>query len=142
MVSRRNLALITSISLLFLAKSIWGQEIPSDKWWNSQDLLKKFKLTQTEIGQLDQLHLASHGKLNKLKIAVEDAEFELDNALGQKSMFDDEVRVQFDRLQEARTNLANEQLRFEVRLKEIIGDERLKQLKAVYDKNGFWVRPP
>ena len=127
---------------MFLAKSIWGQEIPSERWWDSQDLRKRLQLTQTEIGQLDDLHLASHDKLTNLKITVEDAELELDNALGQKSIFDDEVRLQFDRLQEARTNLANERLRFEVRLREIIGDERLELLKAVYDKSGSGVRPP
>ena len=116
--------------------------MPSDKWWHSQDLGKKLELTDEHIHQLDKLYLANHSKLNQLKTAIEDAEIELDNLIGQKSMLDDEVQMQFDRLQEARTNLANELLRFEVRLREIIGDERLEQLKAVNDKSGFGVRPP
>ncbi len=61
-------------------------------------------------------------------------EFLLDNLLGHKSMLDDEVRKQFERLEEARTNLANERLRFTVRLREIIGDARLEQLNIEYEK--------
>lgn len=132
--SNKQLAVISLISLIFLAQSIWGQELPSDRWWYAQNLAEKLNLTEAEIRELDQLHLASHSKLNKLKRAVEEAEFELDNLLGHKSMLDDEVRVQFERLEEARADLANELLRFAVRLREIIGDERLGQLKIAYEK--------
>ncbi len=134
MMLNKNLAVLSLISLIFFAKSIWGQELPSDRWWYSQNLVNKFNLSEAEIRELDQLHLASHSKLNKLKSAVEDAEFELDNLLGESSMLDDEVRMQFERLEEARADLANELLRFAVRLREIIGDQRLEQLKGVYEK--------
>ena len=132
--SNKRLAVLSLISLIFLAKSIWGQELPSDRWWYAQNLAKKLNLAEAEIRELDQLHLASHSKLNKLKSAVEDAEFELDNLLGHNSMLDDEVRIQFERLEEARADLSNELLRFAVRLREIIGDERLEQLKSAYEK--------
>ncbi len=131
--SNKRLAVLSLISLIFLVKTIWGQELPSDRWWYSQNLAKKLNLTEAEIRELDQLHLDSHSKLNKLKSAVEDAEFELDNLLGHKSMLDDEVRIQFERLEEARADLANELLRFAVRLREIIGDQRLEQLKSAYE---------
>jgi septal ring factor EnvC (AmiA/AmiB activator) len=134
MMSNKRLAVLSLISLIFLAKTIWGQELPSDRWWYSQNLAKKLNLTEAEIRELDQLHLDSHSKLNKLKSAVEDTEFELDNLLGHKSMLDDEVRIQFERLEEARADLANELLRFAVRLREIIGDQRLEQLKSAYEK--------
>jgi hypothetical protein len=49
-------------------------------------------------------------------------------------MLDDDVRKQFERLEEARTNLANERLRFAVRLREIIGDQRLEQLSLAHEK--------
>lgn len=139
--SKKRLTVLTLLSLIFLAEINWGQELPSDRWWHSQDLAKQLELTDEQIHQLDKLYLANHSKLNQLKITIEDAEIELDNLIGQKSMSDDEVRMQFDRLQEARTNLANELLRFEVRLREIIGNQRLEQLKAVYDKSGFGVGP-
>lgn len=132
--SNKCMALLSLISLMFLATSIWGQELPSDKWWYSQNLAKKLNLTEAEMRELDQLHLDSHSKLNKLESAVGEAEFELDNLLGHKSMSDDAVRIQFERLEDARTHLANERLRFAVHLREIIGDERLEQLKIAYEK--------
>jgi septal ring factor EnvC (AmiA/AmiB activator) len=130
--SNKCLAVLSLIGLIFLAKTIGGQELPSDRWWYAQNLAKKLNLTEAEIRELDQLHLASHSKLNKLKSAVEDAEFELDNLLGHNSMLDDGVQMQFERLEEARADLANELLRFAVRLREIIGDQRLEQLKIEY----------
>ncbi len=135
--SKKRLTLLSLLSLIFLAEISWGQQWPSGQWWQSRELNNKLELTDEHIHQLDTLYLANHSKLNQLKIALDDAELALDNLIGQKSMLDDEVRMQFDRLQEARANLANELLRFEVRLREIIGDERLEQLKAVYDKSGF-----
>ena len=132
--SNKCLVVVSLIGLIFLTKSIGGQELPSDRWWYAQNLAKKLNLTEAEIRELDQLHLASHSKLNKLKSAVEDTEFELDNLLGHKSMLDDEVRIKFERLEEARADLANELLRFAVRLREIIGDQRLEQLKSAYEK--------
>jgi hypothetical protein len=134
MMSNKCLVVVSLIGLIFLSQSIGGQELPSDKWWYAQNLAEKLNLTEAEIRELDQLHLASHSKLNKLKRAVEDAEFELDNLLGHKSMLDDDVRKQFERLEEARTNLANERLRFAVRLREIIGDRRLEQLSLAHEK--------
>jgi len=46
------------------------------------------------------------------------------------------LTIKFERLEEARTDLANELLRFAVRLREIIGDERLEQLKIAYKNYG------
>lgn len=139
--AKRLLSILALLSLIFWAEINRGQDLPSDRWWHSPDLGKRLELTDEHIHQLDKLYLANYSKLKRLKIAVEDAEIELDNLIGQKSMSDDEVRMQFDRLQEARTNLANELLRFEVRLREITGNERLEQLKAVDDKSGFGVGP-
>lgn len=139
--AKRLLSILALLSLIFWAEINRGQDLPSDRWWHSPDLGKRLELTDEHIHQLDKLYLANYSKLKQLKIAVEDAEIELDNLIGQKSMSDDEVRMQFDRLQEARTNLANELLRFEVRLREITGNERLEQLKAVDDKSGFGVGP-
>ena len=134
MMSKKRLIVLSLISLIFLAKILWGQELLSDRWWYSQNLAKKLNLTAEMIRALEQLHLDSHRQLNQLKSVVEDADFELDNLLGQKSMLDDEVRMQFERLEDARAHLANQRLRLAVRLREIIGDDRFEQLKTAYEK--------
>jgi Spy/CpxP family protein refolding chaperone len=126
-----GILLIFMINLPGLAS---GQDVPSGKWWYNQKIVKNLELTQNEIRQLDQLYVASHRKLIKLKNAVEREQFELDTLLGQKTVDDAKVRKQFKRLENARTDLADERLGFIIRVREIIGVERFQQLKTSYKK--------
>ena len=123
--------LIFMISLSGLAA---GQEVPSGKWWYNQKVVQNLNLTQKEVGQLDQLYVNSHRKLIKLKNVVESEQFELDTLLGKKTVDDAKVRKQFNRLESARTDLANERLGFVIRVREIIGADRFQQLKTSYKK--------
>jgi len=111
-----------------------GQDVPSGKWWYNQKVVQDLNLTQNEIRQLDQLYVDSHRKLIELKNAVEREQFELDTLLGKKKVDDAKVRDQFKRLENARTDLANERLGFVIRVREIIGAERFQQLKTSYKK--------
>ncbi len=123
--------LIFMISLPGLAA---GQDVPSGKWWYNQKVVQNLNLTQKEVRQLDQLYVNSHRKLIKLKNAVEREQFELDTLLGNKTVEDAKVRKQFNRLESARTGLANERLGFIIRVREIIGADRFQQLKTSYKK--------
>ena len=123
--------LIFMISLFGLAA---GQDVPSGKWWYNQKVVQNLNLTQKEVRQLDQLYVNSHRKLIKLKNAVEREQFELDTLLGKKTVDDAKVRKQFNRLESARTDLANERLGFVIRVREIIGADRFQQLKTSYKK--------
>jgi Spy/CpxP family protein refolding chaperone len=123
--------LLMMISLPGLAA---GQDVPSGKWWYNREVVKNLNLTQNEIRQLDQLYVDSHRKLIQLKNAVEREQFELDALLGKKKVDDAKVRDQFKRLENARTDLANERLGFVIRVREIIGAERFQQLKTFYKK--------
>jgi Spy/CpxP family protein refolding chaperone len=126
-----GILLIFMINLPGLAT---GQDVPSGKWWYNQKIVKNLNLTPKEIRQLDQLYVASHRKLIKLKNAVEREQFELDTLLGQKKADNAKVRKQFKRLENARTDLADERLGFIIRVREIIGVERFQQLKTSYKK--------
>jgi Spy/CpxP family protein refolding chaperone len=126
-----GILLIFMINLPGLAA---GQKVPSGKWWYNQKVVKNLNLTQKEIRQLDQLYVDSHRKLIKLKETVEREQFELDTLLGKKTVDDAKVRKQFKRLESARTDLADERLGFVIRVREIIGAERFKQLKTSYKK--------
>jgi Spy/CpxP family protein refolding chaperone len=119
------------ISLPVLAT---GQDVPSGKWWYNQKVVKNLNLTQKEIRQLDQAWVDSQRKLIKLKNEVEREQFELDTLLGKKTVDDNKVRKQFNRLESARTDLADERLEFIIRVREIIGAERFQQLKTSYKK--------
>ncbi|MGD2184784.1 MAG: periplasmic heavy metal sensor [Desulfobacterales bacterium] len=123
--------LIFMISLPGLAI---GQDVPPGKWWYNQKVVQNLNLTQKEVRQLDQLYVNSHRKLIKLKNAVEREQFELDTLLGKKTVDDAKVRKQFKRLEGARTDLADERLRFVIRVRQIIGADRFQQLKTSYRK--------
>ena len=126
-----GILLILMINLPGLAT---GQDVPSGKWWYNQKVVKNLNLTQKEIRQLDQAWVDSQRKLIKLKNAVEREQFELDTMLGKNTVDDAKVRKQFNRLESARTDLANERLGFIIRVREIIGAERFQQLKTSYKK--------
>ncbi|MDX1708268.1 MAG: periplasmic heavy metal sensor [Desulfobacterales bacterium] len=126
-----GILLIFMINLPGLAA---GQDVPSGKWWYNKKVAKNLNLTQKEIRQLDQLYVDSHRELIKLKNAVEREQFELDTLLGKKTVDDAKVRKQFKRLENARTDLADERLGFVMRVREIIGAERFQQLKTSYKK--------
>lgn len=111
-----------------------GQDIPAGKWWYNQKVVQNLNLTQSEIRQLDELYVDSHRRLIELKNAVEREQFELDTLLGKKTVDDTKVRQQFNRLESARTDLADERLRFVIRVREIIGADRFQQLKTSYKK--------
>jgi len=111
-----------------------GQDVPSGKWWYNPKIQKNLNLNQKEVGKLDDLFAHSRRKLITLKSEVEHEQFELDQLLSQKKENDKAVKKQFQKLEKARNNLANEQLEFVIGVRNILGSERFKQLKANYKK--------
>ena len=122
------------IFMISLPGFVGGQDIPSGKWWYNQKVVQNLNLTQNEIHQLDQLYVGSYRRLIELKNAVEREQFELDTLLSKKTVDDAKVRQQFKRLERARTDLADERLRFVIGVREIIGANRFQQLKTSYKK--------
>ena len=131
---KRILIGILMIFVISLPDFAGGQDIPSGKWWYNQTVVQNLGLTQSEIRQIDQLYVDSHRRLIELKNAVEREQFELDTLLSKKTVDDAKVRQQFKRLESARTDLADERLRFVIGVREIIGADRFQQLKTSYKK--------
>lgn len=131
---KRILIGILLVFMISLPDFAGGQDIPSGKWWYNQKVVQNLNLTQSEIHQLDELYVDSHRRLIELKNTVEREQFELDALLGEKTVDDAKVRQQFKRLESARTDLADERLRFVIRVREIIGADRFQQLKTSYKK--------
>jgi len=125
---KRILIGIMLVFMISLPDFAGGQDIPSGKWWYNQKVVQNLNLTQSEIHQLDELYVDSHRRLIELKNTVEREQFELDTLLGEKTVDDAKVRQQF------RTDLADERLRFVIRVREIIGADRFQQLKTSYKK--------
>ena len=110
----------------------FGQEVPAGKWWYNPNIQKNLKLSKNEIKRLDTLFANSRRQLIKFKSTVEREQFELDQLLSGKDVNDSAVKKQFQKLEKARQNLANERLQFVIGVRNILGAERFQQLKSNY----------
>ncbi len=129
---KKVLMAMLPILVISLPAIVIAQDVPSGKWWYNKKVVKNLNLTSNEVRQLDGLYEDSHRKLIDLKSAVKREQFELDTLLGKEPVDDAKVRKQFQRLEKARTDLANERLGFVIRVREIIGADRFQQLKTSY----------
>jgi len=111
-----------------------GQDVPADKWWYNPKIQQNLNLSQKEIDKLDQLFADSRRQLITLKSEVEREQFELDQLLSKKKVDDAEVKKQFQKLEQARKNLANERLQFVIGVRNVLGASRFQELKTNYRK--------
>ena len=109
-----------------------GQEVPAGKWWYNPKIQKNLNLSKNEVKSLDKLFAGSKRKLIKHKSAVEREQFELDQLLSGKDVNDAIVKKQFQNLEKARQNLANERFQFVIGVRNILGPDRFQQLKSNY----------
>jgi len=121
---------------IFLAAPLMAaaQDVPTGKWWYNPQIQKNLNLSQNEIGKLDKLFANSRRKMIQLKSEVEREQFELDQLLGKKKVDDAKVKKQFQKLEQARKELANERLDFVIGVRNILGADRFQQLKSNYQK--------
>ena len=129
---RNGFNVIWLVIFLFTPAIAAAQDVPAGKWWYNPKIQKNLNLSKKEISQLDNLFANSRRKLIKLKSEVENEQFELDQLLGQKKVNDTKVKKQFQKLENARKNLANERLEFVIGVRNILGADRFQQLKSNY----------
>lgn len=114
---------------LILPVTATAKNIGLGKWWRHPKASEKFNLNEEEISKLDKQFVDSRRKLIKLVSALKSEQFELDNLLESEKLDEKATVKHFDQLQQARTNLANEQFRFLLEIRKILGLERFRQLK-------------
>ena len=131
---RNAICVVLLVFVVILPVVAAGQDVPAGKWWYNPKIQKNLNLSEKEIDKLDKLFAKSRRKLIKLKSAVENEQFELDQLLGQKKVDDAAVKKQFRKLEKAREKLANERLQFVIGVRNILGHERFQQLKSNYKK--------
>jgi len=124
------------LPVIFLVAPLYAaaQDVPAGKWWYSPGIQKNLNLSKGEIAELDRLFADSRLKLIKLKSIVEGEQFKLDQVLSKKKVDDAEVKKQFQKLEQARKNLANERLDFVIGVRNILGADRFQQLKSNFKK--------
>jgi Spy/CpxP family protein refolding chaperone len=124
------------LPLIFLVAPLAAaaQEVPAGKWWYSPQIQKNLNLTQNEVGRLDKLFADSRRKLIRFKSDVEREQFDLDQLLSKKKVDDADVKKQFQKLEQARKNLANERLDFVIGVRNILGADRFQELKSNFQR--------
>jgi Spy/CpxP family protein refolding chaperone len=109
-----------------------GQDVPPGKWWQIPQVSRRLDLTAGEKNRLDDLFYASRRKLIELKGRVESEQLKLDHLLEAANTDQKAVEAQFERLESARSALADERFQFLLEVRRILGFERFRELKMIY----------
>jgi len=133
----RKLFLCIFIILLALTSNALGRDgAPGGKWWHDSSILKKLNLTEQESEKIDALFVESMRRMIDLKSAVEKERFELRNLLENKTGNDSAVKEQFKNLEKARSAIALERLQFLIKVREILGIKRFRELSSSSESSG------
>ena len=118
--------------LLIPAVTAFSQNMPAGKWWNNPQASKKLNLTDDDQKKLNDQYIESRRQLIDLKSAVEKERFELENLLEKREINETEIMNQFRKLEDTRTGLAAERLRFIIQARKILGYDRFQTLKMLH----------
>ncbi|MCP4348766.1 MAG: periplasmic heavy metal sensor [Desulfobacterales bacterium] len=137
----KKLILITLVCLFwipdicFAASQTENMNLPGGKWWRLPNIAKELKLTPDEQKKLDNLFVTNRRKLIDLKNNVEKEKFELETSLESADFDESSCTALFKKLQDARIKLAEEQFRFVVEVRKLLGLYKYQQLKAKFQEN-------
>jgi len=127
--------LLNGMLLLVIAFSPYsalGQDMHYGKWWRNPKVSEQLNLSQEEKSGLDKQFLNSRRRLIDLKSKLEREQFELENLLESEALDEDAVKVQFKKLDNARSELAEERFNFLMNVRKILGNERFQEVKGMY----------
>lgn len=120
---------------IFMPMDSLGARMPLGKWWRMPHVAEQLNLNGREKEQLDDLFIQSRRKLIHLKSAVEKERLELGILMDKETLDEDAVLGQFQKLGQARANLASERFRFLLEVRKILGAERFQSLKTLFWKS-------
>lgn len=119
------------VLLLVMPAQVFGQHMSSGKWWRIPDVAKSLKLSDKDVQQLEEAFRHSRRRLIQLKSQLEREQFELETLMDSKSLDDDAIHKQYERLEKARAELGMERFRFLLKVRKIVGYERFQELVSV-----------
>jgi len=125
------------VVLIFAATPViaTAQEMMPGKWWHNPKVSKDLNLSQDEKERLEKGFRASRRNLIDLKSRVKREQFELDNLLEDGNMDDVAVKKQYKKLEKERAKLSEERFNFVMKIREIVGKERFRQMKMFHEKS-------
>ncbi len=112
-----------------------ARHTPPGQWWHNPEVLKQINLTEQEVDKLDKAYLDNRRKLIDLKSQLEKERLELSSLLNNEETSEAEFMKQFGQMENSRTRLATERFRFAIEVMKIVGPERYRTLKTLYDRS-------
>ncbi|MDY6952945.1 MAG: periplasmic heavy metal sensor [Thermodesulfobacteriota bacterium] len=110
----------------------WGGfKMPHGRWWHAPEIAEELDITADEQAKLDELALERERELIDLKSAVQRQELELEAILDQADFDRSACLDQFEKLLDARREVATERFGFHVEVRELLGLERYRELRGM-----------
>ena len=131
---RKTLIAVVLLAMMSIPVIAMGmQNAPHGKWWQNPEVSSQMKLTDEERGTLDEAYLDNRRKLIDLKATLEKERLELEALLESNVLNKAEIMKRFGLMEKARTQLSAERFRFLVEVRKVIGLERYRTLKTIFD---------
>lgn len=128
----RLLAMVLLAAALAQPVVCAAEELPAGRWWTDPRLIQHLKITPAEIDQLDALFLQFRGGLTDLKRDVQQQQVDLDALLTRGGAENGALQQQFRRVEDGRSRLSSERLRFTTEVRRILGVKRFQLLQNSY----------
>ncbi len=109
-------------------------DLPENKWWQNQRVVKVLKLTEQEQSKLNDLFVNSQRQMFDLKTNVQKEKFEIEQLLEQKKVDDAACMARFKKLTAAQNALRTQRFQFLLEVRKILGLERYQQLKTKFQQ--------
>ena len=129
---RKNVWFVLMAVFVLLPSTLMAQEMMHGKWWLNKTLTEKMQLSDSERNTLEEKYMESRRKMIDLKSKMEKQQLELDILLNQADADKAQIIAQFDRLENARSELSKERFRLLIEIRDILGPERYQELKEMY----------
>lgn len=124
---------ITLPGTVFARSPFGGRDmLPDKKWWRIPEVAEMLKLTPNEQEKLDSLYLENRKKMIDLTGNLQKEKLELDRLLESKNFDESACMTQFQKVQTARANVANEYFKFLIEVRKLLGPDRFQQLKMKF----------
>lgn len=125
----RKLFLCIFIILIALTSNAFGRDgMHGGKWWHDSSISKRLNMNEKETQKIDALFVESTRRIIELRSSVMKERFELRNLLENKTGNEAAVIDQFNKLEKARSAIALERLQFLIRVREILGIKRFREI--------------
>lgn len=115
-------------------------DLPENKWWQNDHVVRILKLTEQEQSQLNDLFVNSQRQLFDLKANVQKEKFEIEQLLEQKKLDEKACMDQFQKLTQAQNTLRQNRFQFLLEVRKILGLERYQQLKTKFQQRRRFMR--